>query len=191
MCQVKLQVVLSLIICFYACDSINSSTDIYFIGDSLVARWDIEYFFPGYVVHNMGLSGSGVKWIKQNEGQLSKRTVVVLTGTNDLKKLDRNNLEEYACQYVEAIKGLGAKRLVLFSILPRNDGNDISDINQLIFELNQLINSKLQKDKTIVYSNVFSVFIRDSSLDMNLSYDGVHLNQYGYEVLTGEVKKLL
>lgn len=173
------------------CDKADDESIISFIGDSLISRWDLEYNFPVYSIQNFGLAGSGMKWLEQNQKKLIDQITVVLTGTNDLKNLDETSLEFYACQYVEAVIGLGAKRVILMSILPRNDENDSRDINLLISELNRLIADKVKNEENIIYCNVYSEFIKDGTLNMNLSYDGVHLNQYGYEILASKIKKHL
>ena len=37
-----------------------------FIGDSQIARWDVESYFPMAETRNHGLSGSGVQWLEEN-----------------------------------------------------------------------------------------------------------------------------
>ena len=182
---------LFLMIGLFACARMDDKTAVTFIGDSLIARWDVENSFPICEISNIGLMGSGVEWIEQNRGLFSEVNVVALTGTNDLMELDKTNLESYTSRYVEAMIGLNAKRLILVSILPRNSESDAQNINQLISELNQMIAEKIKEEKAIAYCDVFPAFLKNGTLNMNLSYDGIHLNQYGYEILAKKIKSLL
>lgn len=174
-----------------ACDESDYEVNITFIGDSLISRWDLEYYFPTYAIQNCGLAGSGIKWLEENWQKLNGQTAVVLTGTNDLKKIDEASLDSYACQYVDAIVGLDAKKVLLISLLPRNRDNDPKNVNVLISNLNQLIADKIKDESGIIYCDVYSEFIKNGTLNMNLSYDGVHLNQYGYEILASTIKRHL
>lgn len=175
-----------------ACSQTDDRTAVTFIGDSLIARWDIENCFPVYEISNMGLAGSGIEWIEENRNRFSEESVVALTGTNDLKKLDNTtDLESYAARYVEAMTGLNAKRLIVVSILPRNSESDAQNINRLISALNQMISDGLKEEKSVFYCDVYADFLKNGTLNMNLSYDGIHLNQYGYEILAKKIKSLL
>lgn len=176
---------------FFSCNKSDERAMIVFIGDSLIARWDVENSFPAYKTSNWGLGGAHIEWIEEHEGSLRGKTSVVLIGTNDVKNLSESQIESYASRYVNAVLGMKADRVILISILPRNCESDIPNINQQIVELNRLIADKVKDEMTITYCNVFSKFEKDGTLNMNLSYDGIHLNQYGYEILSSEIKKYL
>lgn len=187
----KLICFLGIIILFFSCNKFDERAMIVFIGDSLIARWDVENSFPAYKTCNWGLGGGHIEWIEEHEGALRGKTSVVLIGTNDVKNLSKSQIESYASRFVNAVLGMKADRVILISILPRNCESDIENINQQIVELNRLIADKVKDEKTITYCNVFSKFEKDGTLNMNLSYDGIHLNQYGYEILSSEIKKYL
>lgn len=184
-------ILLLIFIMFFSCEQTDYKTNIVFIGDSLVSRWDVETYFPIYKISNWGLGGGHIDWIEKHNGALEGKIAVVLIGTNDVKGLLKVQLESYSLRYVNAILGMKADKVILISILPRNCKSDIVNINQQIVELNRLIADKVKVEKTITYCNVFSKFEKDGTLNMNLSYDGIHLNQYGYEILSSEIKKYL
>ena len=187
----KFLLLLLIIMVVNACGKADNETAVVFIGDSLIARWDVERSFPANKISNVGLVGSGVEWIEENRGLFSDLYVVVLTGTNDLKKLDNRNLKSYADRYVEAMLGLNAKRLIVVSIIPRNNESGAHDINQLISELNQMIADGLKEERAVFYCDVYADFLKNGTLNTTLSYDGIHLNEYGYEILTKKIKSLL
>lgn len=182
---------LGFVLLLLSCDKFDDRSTLVFIGDSLIARWDVENFFPIYRTSNWGLGGSHIDWIEKQNGVLEGKIVVVLIGTNDVNSLPEKQLESYSSRYVDAVLGMKADRVILISILPRNCESDIPNINQQIVELNRLIADKVKDEKTIIYCNVFSKFEKNGTLNMNLSYDGIHLNQYGYEILSSEIKKYL
>jgi lysophospholipase L1-like esterase len=43
----------------------------------------------------------------------------------------------------------------------------------------------------IVYIDVFSKLLKDDAINMQYSYDGLHLNKHGYEILSYELKRYL
>lgn len=178
---------------FSSCDKTNDMDFISFIGDSLIARWDTEDYFTSYNTLNLGKGGSGVEWIEQHRGLLTNQTAVVLTGTNDLKQIGNAvELQEFVHRYINAITQLNAKRVILISVLPKN--NDVGkseDVIQLILDFNRLTQEQIEQNKTIIYCDVFDDFIIGDKQNMNLSYDGVHLNSFGYETLTKKVKGCL
>ncbi|MGN1156244.1 MAG: SGNH/GDSL hydrolase family protein [Agathobacter sp.] len=178
---------------FSSCDKTDDMGFISFIGDSLIARWDTENYFTSYNTLNLGKGGSGIEWIEQHKESLTNQTVVVLTGTNDLKRIgDNEELQAYVYRYINAVTRLNAHKIILVSVLPKNRNVGISkNIIQLIRDFNRMVQDQIEQSETIVYCDVFDDFIVGDELNMNLSYDGVHLNSFGYEILTNKVKECL
>lgn len=171
-----------------ACSQDDEQT-IAFIGDSLVARWDLQEYFPSYKTENYGASGSGIAHIEDYRGFFSGEEVVVIIGTNDLKRIKSNELE-YAVRYVDAVLQLGAGKVYLYSIFPRSFKNDPNSINNKILRINNYIKSKIDSTK-ILYIDVFDDLSKGDSIDMQYSYDGLHLSTYGYELISSRLKDLL
>lgn len=184
-----------ILFCFYclllsSCFKSNE-TETIFIGDSLIARWDLDLFFPNELVYNYGLSGSGIEHIEDYQGRFEGKEIVVIIGTNDIRDRSIDNDSAYVERYVSAILALKGERVFLFSIFPRDFKGDWDSINSKIQKINQLISEKI-KDKEIVYIDVFSDMLKDETLNMEYSYDGLHLNPNGYELITyrlNEVRK--
>lgn len=189
---VKATIVVCVCLMFFSCSFYeNEEKDLAFIGDSIVARWDVQEYFPSRLVENYGVSGSGIEYIESKRGFFSNQHVVVIIGTNDLKNLHTSEQENlYAQRYVNAIYNLGGYKIFLFSIFPRNFENDEVGMNEKIVRVNSQI-KKLIESTPIVYLDVYDVFFKDASIDMQLSYDGLHLSPYGYEILSSKLKDLL
>lgn len=172
---------------FTGCSDLDNTT-YRFIGDSIVARWGLQNSFPTLITRNSGNSGSGIKHLESFKGQCGGEIAVVLTGTNDVGTMyTEQEMENYAEQYVEALTRFGAETIYVFSILPRNFKNDPYNLLDKITTLNALIEARIEaaQNKTIVYLDVYDDFLDgDGRFNMNLSYDGLHLNPEGYEILT-------
>lgn len=155
-----------------------------FLGDSLVARWDLEVSFPSYVVENKGISGSGIDSFSKYKNQYIGTDIVVIIGTNDLGRISDDNIEEYAQNYLEQIVSTGAESIYLFSILPRNFANDSTDINDKIERLNDLIKCGAENYGDIIYIDAYSCLKDNEGIAPQYSYDGLHMSPYGYEKLS-------
>ena len=169
----------------------KNARELYFIGDSHIELWDLSNSFPTYIVHNDGISGSGIAYIEESAGRYAGKEVVVITGTNDLQHFTQDFEEEYVVRYVKAIEELGAARLYLFSILPRSAelfGPNVS--NEKIKRMNNKIKQAIHK-KPIVYVDVCDMLIKDGVINPLYTCDGLHLSQEGYEVITEQLKNKL
>lgn len=113
--------------------------------------------------------------------------MVVIIGTNDVMHLQDTEEEGYAEKYVEAVEKLGGDRVFLYSIFPRRFSTDPADINKRIERLNQLIASGIGTD--VIYIDVYEMLTKDGNLNMQFSYDGLHLNDFGYEIISKELIK--
>lgn len=174
-----------------ACDDNDKKCELYLIGDSIVARFDADEMLNFAVTHNLGISGSGINYLKELRGTQSNHDVVILSGTNDLVKLnDESAMLEYASDYVETIKALNARKIYLFSILPRRFKNE-NDFNPRIKQLNGMIYNLVKDDPLFVYMNVYDDFIKDGHIDYDLYSDGLHLSTQGYEILSSTLRKHL
>lgn len=157
-----------------------------FIGDSLVARWDLQASFPNTVTRNLGVSGSGLQYLRSLKGSMTGRDIVVLSGTNDIVTIlsGSTTVSSYAEDYLEAIGECGAAHTYLYCILPRGERAGGRELNPVITELNATVRSLISGRGDITYIDVYDSLCRDGVLNMNYSLDGLHLNIYGYEILT-------
>lgn len=176
---------------FFSCINEQKDYNIMFIGDSLIARWDVESSFPSVLSENLGRSGSGIAYIEELNDKFNGCDIVVLFGTNDLGMAKRIGIEAYAERYVNAIINLKGRNIYLYSILPRSFKGDQIGLNDLIDSLNQNIKKRIIIYKNVKYINVNSQFRTQHGMNEELSYDGLHLNNYGYEILSRELKKYI
>jgi lysophospholipase L1-like esterase len=173
-------------ITFFSCESDNEATYCA-IGDSLIARWDIGSNFPSHQFYNLGLSGSGIDYLEQKRQSCAGKITFVLSGTNDLSII-RTDMSAYIDRYLTAIENLGGKSTYIISLLPRNFDSDGSDFNEIINRFNAQVKEEVVNHPALHYIDVHDAFTEDGTMNGQLSYDGLHLNEYGYEILSSILK---
>lgn len=159
-------------------------SEMIFIGDSLVAKWDVADAFPGWITVNNGRSGCSVDYLDSFKNDMSGKDVTVIVGTNDSYLFDDSHMREYAERYVGIICGLDASHVYLFSILPRGDVSYDDKRNMRIKKMNDLIKESTAGMPAVTYIDVFDVFLCDGGLRADLyEPDLLHVNASGYCVL--------
>lgn len=172
-----------------ACE--DASDRLTFIGDSLIERWDTAAFFPTYETYNLGVSGAGISLIENKRGAFHNQTIVVMIGTNNSSLMRDKSQEEYVTRYCNAILGLDAAKVYLFSVLPRKYENDRENINTDISKFNEYVKAEMQVHPNIIYIDAYSDFLNKTDINQAYYVDGLHLNSSGYEILTSKLLHVL
>lgn len=184
----RILAILIVILCFCSCNKHDMDTTLCFIGDSMIANWDLERYFPNRMVENKGIDGIGIEDLDAISLTGSTTNVVVLIGTNDLNSPMTNaELDSYVLQYITEIGKLKANLQILVSILPTDDKQK----NQRIEYVNRNVHDSITKLVSVEYVNCYDSFLRDGKIKEELTRDGTHLNDYGYMLLTDLVKERL
>ncbi len=163
-----------------------------FVGDSIIARWDLNESFPMLLPENLGVSGSGVEYIESLAGRFEGKTVVTHFGSNDINTFtDDGYIEGYAQRYIAAIRNLGAAKTFILSVPPRNFIGDREDVNLTILKFNGLIRRYAAENPSLEYVDITSALMRDGTINPQYTLDGLHLNIYGYAIVTKILTKEL
>lgn len=173
-----------------SCEEVENDTYI-FIGDSIIARWPLDETFPSRLVYNYGKSGAGISYIAESGNQFNGNSVVVMIGTNDNYYFSSDDVDSYIKIYLDAIENLTDKRIYLFSVLPREFSNDIDEINERIEIFNKKIKEKVVDYHHITYIDVFNDFMDGKHINYQYYSDGLHLNIYGYEILSSKLMQVV
>ncbi len=155
-----------------------------FIGDSIIARWPLSETFPSYYTANYGVSGKGISYVESLKGRFTGETVIIEIGTNDNLSFIGESIDDYADQYIDAIIGTGAKTIYLYPVLPRDFKNDREYVNANIEDFNRIIRDRVEGISSVVYLDVYDLFMYENHINYQYYSDGLHLNIYGYEVLS-------
>ncbi len=166
-----------------------------FMGDSITDAWGRKYgkFFPGKPYVNRGISGQTTPQMlirfRPDVIALRPKVVVILAGTNDIAgntgPMTLEQIQGNLTSMVELAKANGI-RVVLASLLPVCDYIKPQTGRrppEKIRALNAWMKEYAGKNK-LVYLDYYSAMVDDKQmLKRELTYDGLHPNDAGYEVM--------
>lgn len=184
----KILGIILLTILFSGCqDDLANDNAFYFVGDSLIARWPLGETFPSYLTYNLGKSGAGINYIQELRFRFVGNDIVVLIGTNDNNYLTSENIDEYLYTYLNSINELTDRTIYLFSVLPREFKTDDKYINDKISSFNDKVKASLKAYPNIIYIDVYNDFMDGNHINYQYYSDGLHLNTYGYDILSDKL----
>ena len=180
----------------------KSERRVVFIGDSIFDSWDDpKYggFFPGKPYVDRGISGQTTPQMlirfRQDVIALQPKVVVILAGTNDIAgntgPMSREAIADNLVSMSELARA-NKIRVVLASVMPISDygkreGKPIIQSERRSPERIKALNEWIKKyaaDTKAIYLDYYSALVDDKGFLKNeLSADGLHPNQQGYEVM--------
>ena len=196
----KIDTLLFLCLIVYGC-SLESESELCFIGDSITHQWDLDSYFPGYVTIKHAVDGAKLHDINTwDVSDCSGKPTFLLIGTNDIGFLPPNynkindTINSFSLEYAKIANSIGASPLYVISILPRNYlGEQDTAINQIIEKQNKSITTAL--DSLLgdyKYINLFYNFFKKGyRIKETLFRDGLHPSTEGYEIMTKKIQEHL
>jgi Lysophospholipase L1 and related esterases len=187
--------------------------DYVFIGDSITERWELNAYFRGCkAAINRGIGSDTTEYIlKRFEAdalQLKPEYVILMAGINDSCVMQYDAIYgkpgcpvEYAVNIItgniqKIIQLCREKnqKLVLSSILPVSTPYDILENarNEMVCSANASL-MEIALEENIAYVDYYKYFIDKDGKKMkyNLSYDGVHPNVNGYNIMYDILRTVL
>ncbi len=185
--------------------------DFLFIGDSITEYWDLELYFQnaGFIV-NRGIGGDIssiiLKRFDADALQLKPKNIIYLAGCNDLMathydywwkcpgREEKEAIEELLDNTEAIIKKCGGINLYICSVLPSAlcVPYDAEKFNDNILTVNKAL-KKLCEKYSVSYIDYHSALCgpdKKTVMD-NITYDGIHPNPEGYEIMAGVLKKAI
>lgn len=168
-----------------------------FLGDSIIDYWsNLNEWFPEYNCHNYGWSGKGIDTFlfRVNISSLKNTECVIEIGTNDMRKIiSAGEVDRYIEYYIDVLESLRARRIYLLSLLPRNRAKDGGfDFNSYYPEINKKIQKRVtERMKNVIYIPLYDLFLKDGKINGDYTYDGLHPNTQGYEVIAMAIREHL
>ena len=168
-----------------------------FLGDSLTQKWDRRlwerYFAPRGAL-NAGVNGDRTEHVlwRIEHGNIDRQQptiAVLLIGTNDI---GRNRSADIIAEGVRDIltvlrSRLSTTRILLLGVLPRSEWPS-SDRRRQVTEVNRLIGTCADREH-VFYADVGNVLLDSAGrLIPEVSPDGVHLSEHGYDLLTARLE---
>ena len=183
--------------------------NVIFLGDSLTSMYDVNTYFDSHNVINSGISGESTNEVmsslKDRVFIYNPSKVFLLIGTNDFDEANHGEYNEDTTvnnikTIIEDIKeNRKFAEIYVESVYPVNNGDDPKikhfmvgrRTNEDIISLNKKIKSLTKKEK-VKYINVYDKLIdEEGSLNIDYTTDGLHINDTGYEVITGIINNYL
>lgn len=199
--KLKHYLLLLILLPFMGCSSEdeneNSGSVLNFLGDSIIDNWsNLNVYFPEYDCHNYGWSAKGIDTFlgRVNISSLKNTECVVEIGTNDMRKIiSAGEVDSYIEHYIDVLMSLNAKRIYLLSLLPRNRKKDGGfDFNSHYPEINKKIQKRVsERMNNVIYIPLYDLFLKDGKINEDYTYDGLHPNTLGYEVMASAIKGYL
>jgi lysophospholipase L1-like esterase len=168
-----------------------------FMGDSITDGWgrgnNGSTFFPGKPFVNRGISGQVTAQMllrfHQDVVALKPAAVVILAGTNDIGSnigpVSQESIEDNLISMVDIARANRIK-VVVASVMPVCDyirPQTATRPPEKILALNRWLKDYTAKND-LVYLDYFSAMVDDKGMfRRELTYDGLHPNAAGYEVM--------
>ena len=164
--------------------------DVAFLGDSLTDGYDVQRFYPQYLVSNRGVGGDTTfdleERLQVSVYDLKPKVAVMLIGANNPATMFEN--------YENILKGLKKNlpdtKILLLSLT--NMGQDWGKNNHLAAYNNVKI-QKLAEKYGFSFVDLYSPLMNLETGEIYPEYtiDGGHLTEKGYEVLTAQITPVL
>ncbi len=165
------------------------------VGDSITASFDTGKLLPEFNITNKAISGNySAHLLKRLERDLlasNPDIVFILIGTNDIARGDKDMVILSNIRKILEIssQSVPTKNIFISSILPTRQ-NELRP-NERIIELNVKIQNVADEMK-IIFLNLYPLFVDETGqLKMDLTDDGLHLNEKAYLQWADFLKKLL
>lgn len=162
--------------------------DVAFIGDSLTDGYDLEKYYPEYLVSNRGIGGDTTfdveGRIETSVYDLKPKVVVMLIGGNNLKTMF-DNYENILKGYVE---NLPNTKIILVSLTAMGqkwgaEKNEIATLNNVKIKI---LAAKYGFDYVDLFTPLYDITIGE--IYAEYTNDGAHQTAAGYEVFTATIK---
>ncbi len=160
--------------------------DVAFLGDSLTDGYDVEKYYPQYLVSNRGIGGETTVGLEERMQvslyELKPKVAVMLIGANNMDTMFEN-YERILTGFKENVPGT---KIVLLSLTSMS--GEWGKKNQLAAYNNVKIKMLAEK-YGYEYVDLYSALMNLESGEIYAEYttDGGHLTAAGYEVLTAKI----
>ena len=165
-----------------------------FLGNSITEGFNLEHYFPGIPVVNRGIAGDHIDGLLERLGnsvlKLKPARLYLLIGINDIGRGDPDSL--ILSRFTTLLDSIAtlpdSTEIYLTSILPTSS-RWANCPPEKIIRLNQAM-EKLSVKYNMNWLNLYPLYVlEDRSLKPELTTDGLHLNEAGYQIWANELNK--
>lgn len=188
--------------------------DFLFIGDSITQYWELNAYFniPDQLIINRGIAGDTTTYLNKrflvDALQLEPKYCILGIGINDSIDLEGDywklipprptevvfqRAKENISEIIEKVKN-SSTTLILTSLLPISIKLSLYETERKIFvcNLNQWLN-ETAKTENLIFINYYTAtsYPGTNKLLDNITYDGLHPNARGYELMSAVLRNTL
>ena len=187
---------------------LKKKVDYLFIGDSITQLWDLNaYFGDRYFLVNRGVGGHESEYVRRRFAadalQLEPGAVILMVGTNDIAhteydywwKKKGEPAQKVMEKYKKNILGIDGQcraagtELIVCSVIPSEIAPPYN--RELRWEMTAQMNEFL-RGLGRTYVDYHGALTRDGkTLPAELTWDGIHPNAAGYQIMCDTLKKTL
>ena len=162
--------------------------DVAFIGDSLTDGYDLERYYPEYLVSNRGIGGDTTfdveKRLEVSLYELKPKVCVMLIGGNNLKTM----FDNYENILIGLKKNLPETKIILVSLTAMGkewgaEKNEIAALNNVKIKI---LAEKYGFDFVDLFTPLYDIEIGE--IHSEYTVDGAHQTDEGYKVFTETIK---
>lgn len=174
----------------------------YFFGDSHFSRLDANWWFPNATNINLAVGGTRIEQLKAQFENIEDQNACcfVEVGTNNFKSLSyqdeyRESKDSFISQYKAILTDLSLhfQFVYLLSVIPVSEqynNPDIKNLGLLYDNINKQLDSLTLQLSNVEFIDLSAQISTDEHLLINnLTTDYVHLNNIGYQLLTGKIRE--
>ena len=166
-----------------------NSTDIVFLGDSLIEGFDLNHYFQISNIKNRGLSGDTTYEVRYRLEEIlnaKPAKLFLMIGINDFFQGEDETiiLDNISVILGEFLQRSPETEIFVQSLLPVNEEAIFSDehLNLYIFSINDNL-KKLCRKLNIHFIDLYGDFLNEKGqMDRKFTYDGIHLSVEGYDL---------
>jgi lysophospholipase L1-like esterase len=172
----------------------NDTEEIIFLGNSIINHCDWHELFGKSNIKNRGIKGDLIQGVIDRLKEIvesNSKKIFLMIGTNDLSR--SRSVDDILFDYEKLISLILAKtpetELYLQSLLPTKGISSRKNID--IIEVNKGI-LQIANKLSLTYVNLFDLLKTDNNqLNMEFSFDGLHINGKGYLIWRDEIIKYI
>ena len=164
-------------------ETLPSSEGVLFVGNSLVARWDLRHYFPQYRTVNRGIEGAILSdatfYADQLIVPLKPSTIVFYPGENGAAELSRF--------LVKVHKSLPKSQILVLSIRPADAREDSL---KLVHAANEKLKAIAEQDKQVRFVDLDELLLTPDGKPATdlLGEDQQTLSKDGYDLVSQVVR---
>lgn len=170
----------------------EAETDIAFVGDSHIELYPWSESLIDHKIINRGIGGDTTFGVIQRLDSILARKpkfIVLLVGVNDImREVNQSRILKNYQELIDRISNRGTKVILIEVPLTLSKS---PEVNSKIMALNKAVRYQFSNIDLVSYISINEELSEGNTLKRDYTFDGVHLNAYGYDFVVEKIKAYL